>query len=89
MSITDAPSNTDWNRWTMLHDGSDYRLYFFKAGTDDTIYQFVFNPSTTSYEFGYNSSPEMSITEAPADADPSSFAILYDGPAYRFDFLTM
>ena len=83
IAITKAPSDTDWNRWAMLHDGSDYRLYFFKEGTDDTIYQFAFNSSTASYEFGYNSIPEMNITGAPADADPSSFAMLHDGSFYR------
>ena len=83
MDITGAPADTDWNRWAMLHDGSRYRLYFFKAGTDDTIYQFAFNPATADYEFGFDSIPEMTITGAPADADPSSFAMLHDGTHYR------
>lgn len=26
--ISNAPIDTDWNRWSMLHDGKDYRLYF-------------------------------------------------------------
>jgi len=83
MNITGAPADVDWNRWAMLHDGTRYRLYFFQAGTNDTIYQFAFNPATSSYEFGFNSIPEMTITGAPADADPSSFAMLHDGAHFR------
>lgn len=83
MAITGAPSDIDWNRWAMLHDGAHYRLYFFREGSDDTIYQFAFNPTTLNYEFGYNSIPELYITGAPADADTSSFAMLHDGSHYR------
>lgn len=83
IDITGAPDDVDWNRWAMLHDGTHYRLYFFAAGTNDTIYQFAFNSASGDYEFGYNSIPEMTITGAPADADPSSFAMLHDGTDYR------
>lgn len=83
LKITGAPESTDWNRWAMLHDGSTYRLYFFKYGTNDTLYQFAYNPKTTSYEYGYNSIPTLTITNIPGDADASSFAMLHDGSAYR------
>lgn len=83
MFITGAPDDTDWSRWAMLHDGSTYRLYFFKSGTNDTLYQFGFNPNSSDYEFGFNSIPTLTITGAPADADASSFAMLYDGTTYR------
>ena len=39
----------------MLHDGTDYRLYFFKSGSSDTIYQFAFDRRVEQYRFGYNS----------------------------------
>lgn len=81
--ITGAPSDLDWSRWAMLHDGSTYRLYFFKAGTNDTLYQFGYNPASSDYEYGYNSINVLKITGAPADADPSSFAMLHDGTDYR------
>ncbi len=79
--ITGAPADTDRSRWAMLHDGSVYRMYFFKSGTNDTLYQFGFNGS--SYAFGHRSIPELTLTGAPADADASSFSMLHDGSAYR------
>ena len=81
--IAGAPDDIDWSRWAMLHDGSTYRLYFFRSGTNDTLYQFGFNPSSAEYEYGYNSIPTLTITGAPADADASSFAMLHDGSVYR------
>jgi hypothetical protein len=77
--ITGAPDDTDWYRWGTLHDGSDYRLYFMKEGTDDTIYQFAYNPGSADYEFGYNSIRQLRLTNIPADADTSSFAMSHVG----------
>ena len=79
--ITNAPNDTNFERWAMLNDGSAYRLYFFKGSTNNIIYQFAFNGS--SYEFGHNSIPELTLIDAPEDADASSFAMLYDGSDYR------
>ncbi len=81
--FTDAPDDTDFSRSAMLHDGSTYRLYFFKQGTNDTLYQFGFNINTLKYEYGYNSISTLKITGIPADADTSSFAMLHDGSVYR------
>jgi len=81
--ISGAPEDTDTSRWAMLHDGSAYRLYFFKKDSNDTLYQFGYNPATASYEYGYNSIATVKITNAPADADASSFAMLHDGQTYR------
>jgi hypothetical protein len=79
--ITGAPADTDFHRLAMLHDGQFYRMYFFKKGSNNTIYQFAFNGS--SYHYGYNSIPIITLTHIPADADLSSFAMLWDGAAYR------
>ena len=81
--ITGAPSDTNWNRSAMLHDGTTYRLYFFKGSSDDTIYQFGFNRATGAYEYGFNSIPELKLTGAPRDASAESFAMLHDGTTYR------
>ena len=81
--ISGAPADADFTRWAMLHDGTTYRLYFFKQGSNDTLYQFGYNPATTTYEYGFNSIPTLQITGAPAEADPSSFAMLHDGSVYR------
>ena len=78
--ISNAPADTDFSRWAMLHDGSTYRLYFFKRGSM-SIYQFGFDGST--YDFGHDSIREIAITGTPPDADPSSFKMLHDGRDYR------
>ena len=83
IKISGAPEDTDYSRWAMLHDGTDYRLYFFKANTNNTLYQFAFNWSSMEYEFGYNSISQLTITNIPADADTSDFAMLHDGRTYR------
>lgn len=79
--ITDAPSDTNFDRLAMLYDGSTYRMYFFKGSTNNKIYQFAFNGS--SYQFGYNSIRELTLIDMPADVDASSFAMLHDGNDYR------
>ncbi|WP_214408986.1 hypothetical protein [Sphaerisporangium fuscum] len=79
--ITGAPPDTNLRRWSMLHDGSAYRLYAFKGSSRDTLYQFAWNGS--SYAYGYNSIPVLTLANAPADADPSSIAMLHSGEAYH------
>ncbi|NOQ36938.1 MAG: hypothetical protein GQ569_13785 [Methylococcaceae bacterium] len=83
MKIIDAPFDTDWDRWAMLHDGSVYRLYFFKHGSSDTLYQFGFNRELSAYQYGYQSIPILRITGAPTDVDSSRFVMLHDGRDYR------
>jgi len=84
--VAGQPNDTDGYRWGMLHDGTDYRLYFMKAGTNDKIYQFGFDRPASTYVWGHNSIPEISIVGTPGDADTRSFAMLHDGTDYRFYF---
>lgn len=79
--ITNAPSDTNLRRWAMLHDGSAYRMYFFQGSSSDTLYQFSWNGS--SYQFGHRSIPELTLVNAPDDADPSSLAMLHSGANYH------
>ena len=79
--INGAPDDTNYNRWSMLHDGNAYRLYFFKGSTSDTLYQFGYDGQ--AYTYGHNSIPELKITGAPNDTDYSSFSMLHDGSTYR------
>lgn len=83
IKITGSPADADWTRWAMLHDNvsvAGYRLYCFKAGTNDTLYQFVFNALASEYQYGYSNAIKiLHITGTPPDADPSSFAMLYEG----------
>lgn len=83
IKIRNAPADTDWKRWAMLHDGAAYRLYFFKKGSKSKIYQFAFNRAKNVYEYGYNSIPVLTLVGAPRDANFRSFAMLHDGKDYR------
>ncbi|MEM7292300.1 MAG: hypothetical protein AAF420_02735, partial [Pseudomonadota bacterium] len=84
--ITNAPVGTDLDGWAMLHDGAAYRLYAYDTSAPDQLFQFSFNGS--SYEFGHNSISVLAITDMPASADRSDFAMLHDGSAYRFYYQT-
>jgi hypothetical protein len=81
--IVGAPRDTDWSRTAMLHDGTTYRLYAFKAASRNTLYQFAFDPSRSAYVYGYSSIPEIEVDGMPRDADAGSFAMLHDGDVYR------
>lgn len=73
--ITGAPDDVDWDRWGMLHDGADYRLYFMKTNSNNTLYQFAYNPSSADYEYAYNSITPITLTNIPPDADVTSLAM--------------
>jgi hypothetical protein len=84
--ISGAPDDTDYERWSILHDGNVYRLYFMPLGKSDQLYQFGFNPNSKSYEFGYKSIEIIPIVNLPINANVSSFSILFDGFNYRLYF---
>lgn len=86
ITISGAPGDIDWNRWAILNDGSDYRLYFMPKGKSDRLYQFGFNEITNSYEYGYRSMPIIPIVGLPQNTNVNSFSILYDGYDYRLYF---
>lgn len=88
ISITGAPDDIDWNRWSILHDGEVYRLYFMPIGRSDRLYQFGFNIKTEKYEYGYRSTPIIPVVDLPLDANVMGFSILYDGQVYRLYFKT-
>ena len=81
--IAGAPTDADFSRWAMLHDGATYHLFCFAEGADNTLYRFGFNDSTRTYEFGYGGPSVYGITDIPAAADPSSIGMLHDGRDYR------
>jgi len=84
-SILKAPKDTDFSRWAMLHDGTDYRLYMFKQESDTVFYQFSFTGK--SYTWGANKSiPTLSVVEMPATSNRNNFTMLHDGADYRFYF---
>lgn len=84
LPITGAPADTNWRRWSMLHDGNTYRMYFFKGSTNNTLYQFGWDGS--SYKYGYESEPELTVTGIPEDADTSSFSMVHGEGEYHLYF---
>lgn len=82
--ITGAPADTNWRRWSMLHDGKAYRLYAFAGSTNNKVYQFSWNGS--SYAYGHNSIPVLTLTNIPADADAGSFSMLHSSSYYHLYF---
>ena len=73
----------------MLHDGADYRLYAFEPESQSSMVQHAYDGTTGDYVWGYNSIPVLSLDLIPADSNTRDFAMLHDGAAYRFYFLTM
>lgn len=81
LPITGAPADANFRRWSVLHDGTLYRLYAFRGSSRDTLYQFAWDG--TSYAYGYNSIPVLTLTGVPADADSGSVSLLHSGGAYH------
>lgn len=75
--VTGAPADTDWSRWTMLHDDKHYRLFAFRKGIRDKLYPFAWNGE--SYAYAYKSAETLSLTNVPADANTNSISMLHDG----------
>jgi hypothetical protein len=86
LPVTGFPAETDWARWTMLHDGSTYRIYAFRYGENNLILQGSWNAGAVAYQYAFNSIPELNLLNFPANSDFGRAAMLYDGNAYRFYF---
>ncbi|MFM2196269.1 MAG: hypothetical protein RL092_1869, partial [Bacteroidota bacterium] len=82
IKIVGAPEDTEWNSWSMLHDGSSYRLYFKSFERMNVLYQFSFDGE--AYVYGYNSIPEISVKNMPKLNYVKKFNITHDGGDYRF-----
>ncbi|KJH67316.1 hypothetical protein [Chromobacterium violaceum] len=89
LNVVKAPGDTDWHRWSMLFDGSAYRLYAFKVGSTDTFYQFAYNRQTNQYEYGFDSIPVLSLVDIPANSNLTSMAMLFGQGDYRLYFQTL
>lgn len=88
IAVTGFPADTDWSRWSMLHDGGAYRFYAFQQGSNTALYQGAFNSTAREYQYGFNSIPQLNLTGMPNTSDTSSFAMLHDNVDYRFYFQT-
>jgi len=86
--IYNAPADSDWYRWAMLHDGNNMLLYFFKKETPDEFYQFGLNPGSQSFEYGFPSASLLYLVGIPIRSNTNQFSMLHSGNAYQFYFLT-
>ena len=43
VELSNAPADANFRRWTMLHDGNDYRFFCFRGSSDCVLYQFAFD----------------------------------------------
>lgn len=86
LDIKNGPSDTDYSRWAMLHDGTHYRFYAMKNGSNDTIYHFGYNPSSEDYEYGHLGITQQTITNMPSFKDTGNFAMAHGQGGYQFYF---
>lgn len=84
LRVTGFPVDTDWSRWNMLHDGTDYRIYAGRYGSRNRRLQGAWNAAAGAYQFGYRSIPELELRDYPADSLVGRSAMLHDGTDYRF-----
>lgn len=83
IKVTGFPEDTDYSKWSMLHDKGNYRICFLKKNDCNTLYQGAYNSSEGEYQFGFNSEPEVNIQGLPSKANSSNFSMLHDGDSYR------
>lgn len=74
------PGDTDWSRWSTLHDGAAYRLYAGKRGAPDHLYQGAFDVDAAAYRHDPNSAL-LELRGGPTDLQ--GLAMLHDGADYR------
>jgi hypothetical protein len=89
LHVSGFPTDTDWSRWDMLHDGSDYRIHAFHYGRNDVLSQGAWNAAALEYQYGYSSIPQLDLVNFPANSDVGRSAMLHDGVDYRFYFQTI
>ena len=77
-TITGAPEDTDYDRWAVMHDGTDYWLNTFKEGSDTVLHEFLWDGDTFNY------TKEQTVEGLPTTSDTSSFAMLSNTIDYAF-----
>jgi hypothetical protein len=82
ITITDAPVDTDWNKWSMLHDGDIYRLYIKSTNDSELLYQF--GVDGYSYAYGYESIPVLHVKGMPEINFVERFNLTHDQMDYRY-----
>ncbi|NOQ35518.1 MAG: hypothetical protein GQ569_06435 [Methylococcaceae bacterium] len=88
LSVTGMPSDTDWQRTSILHDGVDSRFFAMKSGTNNVIYQAAYNPTASNFQYNFRSIPMLTLVGTPTNSNTRAFSMLFDGNDYRLYFLT-
>lgn len=88
LNITGMPSDTDWQRTSILHDGVDYRFFAMRSGTNHLFYQAAYNPTAGNFQYSFRSIPMLSLVGTPPNSNTKAFSMLFDGTDYRFYLLT-
>lgn len=79
IQLTGAPSDTDADRWAMVHDGNvlyeggTYRMFHMAQGRDDTLYRFTWEPNSKAYDYDGT----FTIEGLKDYVDTSSFAVTH------------
>ncbi len=84
--ISEGPEDIDWQRWAVLHDGAEHRLYFLPEGRADEVYQYAYNLGTSQFEYGFKSIESIAIQDTPAPASSLGVGMAYLDGAYHLYF---
>jgi hypothetical protein len=85
LKIRNKPATANTNTFSMLHDGTSYRMYFLDVNDEKLLHQFVFDGSNYVPE---PSNPTIKLTNLPVDVDLRRTSMLYSSsnnqPGYHF-----
>ncbi len=81
--IAGFPTDTDWSGWSMLHDGTSYRLYAMRSDSRLVLYQGAFDAGSSRYVYGHDSIPRLTVVGTPQAASHKDFAMLFGEGVYR------
>jgi hypothetical protein len=76
MNILGFPPDTDWTRWTMFHNVSNFCIVAFRVGSVSEMYQGTFDGR--SYVFGHDCNNVIHVRNTPSGCTFDKFAMLFD-----------
>lgn len=85
MTIEGAPTDVDWSRWAMCHDGTSARLFAMRNASPPQIYMFV-NLSGRAFTYVPVENGSIPIRGAPTDVSFDSMATVHNGGAVSLYF---
>jgi len=84
VAVRDLPADADRSNFSMVHNGTSFRLYYRSSLNPTAIYQIRANSLGVDFIYGslgvFN---VLGLTGVPADADLSRWAMHHDGADYR------